>query len=109
MSTLYLIRHGQASFGAEDYDELSALGRQQARLLADYFLRAGICFDACWSGTLRRQLQTAEEIRRRYREAGRGMSRPAETEEFNEYNYEAVLRALVPLIQPGADFHCHIQ
>ncbi|MEI7538018.1 MAG: histidine phosphatase family protein, partial [Comamonadaceae bacterium] len=26
MGTLYLVRHGQASFGAADYDKLSELG-----------------------------------------------------------------------------------
>ena len=30
MGTLYLVRHGQASFGADDYDQLSPLGHQQA-------------------------------------------------------------------------------
>jgi len=26
MATIYVIRHGQASFGADDYDKLSPLG-----------------------------------------------------------------------------------
>ncbi|MEC8667907.1 MAG: histidine phosphatase family protein, partial [Pseudomonadota bacterium] len=33
MPTLYLIRHGQASFGADDYDVLSPIGHEQARAL----------------------------------------------------------------------------
>lgn len=99
MSTLYLVRHGQASFGAADYDDLSAAGRQQARLLGDFFVQSGIHFDTCWSGTLRRQQQTAREVHECYRDAGYGMPRPTETEDFNEYHYEAVLRALVPIIQ----------
>lgn len=99
MSILYLIRHGQASFGAADYDDLSAAGRQQARLLGDFMVRSGIRFDACWSGTLRRQRQTFGEVRARYQDAGQGMPRPTETADLNEYNYEAVLRTLVPVIQ----------
>ena len=98
MSNLYLIRHGQASFGAADYDDLSARGRHQASILGDFFLKAGIRFDACWSGTLRRQQQTAGEVRGRYRDAGLEMSGPTEAKAFNEYDYEAVLRALVPLV-----------
>ena len=35
MSAIHLIRHGQASFGADDYDLLSALGERQARLLGE--------------------------------------------------------------------------
>ena len=38
MSTLYMIRHGQASFGKEDYDKLSDGGLRQARILAHHFI-----------------------------------------------------------------------
>jgi broad specificity phosphatase PhoE len=99
MSTLYLIRHGQASFGKDDYDALSDRGRHQARVLGDFFLKAGIRFDACWSGTLRRQQQTIAEVRDCYLEAGHDMPLPTETAAFDEYDYEAVLRALVPRIE----------
>ncbi len=99
MSTLYLIRHGQASFGTADYDALSDRGRHQARLLGAFFLKAGIRFDACWSGTLRRQQQTIGEVRDCYLDAGRDLPLPTETAALDEYDYEAVLRALVPLIE----------
>jgi broad specificity phosphatase PhoE len=36
MSTLYMIRHGQASFGKSDYDKLSEKGERQAEYLAEY-------------------------------------------------------------------------
>jgi broad specificity phosphatase PhoE len=58
MGTLYLVRHGQASFGADDYDVLSALGHQQAKRLGEYFKTKGIVFDAALTGTLRRQTST---------------------------------------------------
>jgi len=99
MSTLYLIRHGQASFGSADYDDLSALGRRQASRVGDHFLRAGIRFDACWSGSLRRQRQTADQVRRSYRQAGDELPLLGETQALNEYDYEAVLKALVPIIE----------
>jgi len=99
MSTLYLIRHGQASFGSSDYDDLSLLGRRQARRLGNHLLTAGVRFDACWSGTLRRQRQTADEIGSCCRQAGVELPPPAQIERLNEYDYEAVLRALVPLIE----------
>ena len=57
---LYLIRHGQAGT-RENYDSLSPLGRQQARLLRDYFTQQQIQFDAVYSGSLKRQRATAEE------------------------------------------------
>ena len=62
MGTLYLVRHGQASFGADDYDVLSPLGLQQAKRLGEYFKTKGIAFDAAFSGTLQRQISTLEGI-----------------------------------------------
>ena len=62
MSTIYMIRHGQASFGKKDYDRLSDLGRRQARLLADHFARLGVRFHRIYTGTLRRHLETAEAL-----------------------------------------------
>lgn len=63
MGTLYLVRHGQASFGAADYDNLSPLGQQQSVRLGEYFRQKGLAFDAVMTGTLRRQLQTYAGIR----------------------------------------------
>lgn len=99
MSTLYLIRHGQASFGAADYDQLSTLGHRQARRLGDRFLGADIRFDACWSGTLKRQCQTAESMLARCRDAGVDLPEPEQIEALNEYQYGPVLRALIPIIE----------
>ena len=39
MAELYLVRHGQASFGAADYDRLSERGEQQSVWLGEYFAR----------------------------------------------------------------------
>ena len=62
MGTLYLVRHGQASFGADDYDVLSPLGHQQAVRLGEYFKTKGLVFDAAMTGTLQRQISTFEGI-----------------------------------------------
>jgi broad specificity phosphatase PhoE len=62
MGTLYLVRHGQASFGADDYDVLSPLGHQQAVRLGEYFKAKGLVFDAALTGTLQRQISTHEGI-----------------------------------------------
>jgi broad specificity phosphatase PhoE len=60
LSVLYLIRHGQAGT-RENYDALSDLGREQARLLGDHFRTQGIHFAAAYSGSLARQRATARE------------------------------------------------
>ncbi len=62
MGSLYLVRHGQASFGTDDYDRLSPLGQQQSRRLGEYFKSQGVCFEAALTGTLKRQQQTLARI-----------------------------------------------
>jgi broad specificity phosphatase PhoE len=59
MSAIYLIRHGQASFGAQNYDKLSELGRRQAQVVGEYLRDSGIQFDTVYSGDLSRQRETA--------------------------------------------------
>jgi len=58
MATIYLFRHGQASFGAENYDKLSPLGERQASVLGEYIAGADIKLDAAYSGGLERQKST---------------------------------------------------
>jgi len=60
MASIYVIRHGQASFGEENYDKLSTLGARQATVLGEYLRDCGIHFDATYSGDLQRQRKTAE-------------------------------------------------
>lgn len=59
MALVYLVRHGQASFGGEDYDRLSELGARQSRLLGDTLRARGLGVDVAVSGTLARQRDTA--------------------------------------------------
>lgn len=60
MSQLFLVRHGQASFLADDYDELSQLGREQARQLGEYWARCGVRVHRALAGPRRRQQDTAQ-------------------------------------------------
>jgi broad specificity phosphatase PhoE len=59
MSTVYLVRHGQASFGAADYDVLSERGHQQARVLGGAFARMQPRIEVVISGDMQRHRQTA--------------------------------------------------
>ncbi|WP_323122086.1 histidine phosphatase family protein [Burkholderia alba] len=60
MTDLFLIRHAQASFGADDYDCLSPLGERQAALLGAWFARRGRRPGRIVTGRLRRHAQTAQ-------------------------------------------------
>lgn len=98
MGTLYLVRHGQASFGADDYDQLSPLGRQQAVRLGEYWRERGERFDAVLLGTLRRHVQTLEGIA----EGLPGLPEPIALPGLNEYDSHALIRAIhtEPLQKP---------
>ena len=60
MGAIYLVRHGQASFGAAEYDALSPLGVEQAGILGAALKQRGLSFDRIVSGPMRRHRQTAE-------------------------------------------------
>ncbi len=59
MAFIYLIRHGQASLGMSNYDELSETGIEQSKVLGAELLKRGITFDKIFSGTMQRHRQTA--------------------------------------------------
>lgn len=92
MGTLYLVRHGQASFGAADYDQLSELGSRQSERLGQYWRERGLRFDAVLTGTLRRHAQTWAGIA-----AGAGYDQQVlALEGLNEYDSEAVIATIHP-------------
>ena len=92
MGTLYLVRHGQASFGAADYDQLSDLGQRQCQALGQWFAERGVQFDAVLHGTLRRHAQSVEALG-----AGHGgLPAASQWPGLNEYDSEAVIRAIHP-------------
>lgn len=62
MSELIVVRHGQASFLSGDYDQLSELGVEQARLLGEFWASRGIRASRLVVGPRRRHRQTAEAI-----------------------------------------------
>lgn len=90
MGTLYLVRHGQASFGADDYDRLSPLGMQQSVRLGEYWRAHGLRWEAVLTGTLRRHRQTWEGIAQGMGEAPEVQAWPG----LNEYDSAALIEAL---------------
>jgi broad specificity phosphatase PhoE len=112
MGTLYLVRHGQASFGADNYDLLSPLGQQQAVRLGEYFKYKGLTFEAALTGTLTRQRQTLAGICQglgtefesessapqgsSIESEGKGLGPHLLWPGLNEYDSEAVISAIHP-------------
>ena len=93
MSTLYLIRHGQAGT-RDDYDLLSNLGQQQARHLGTYWATQSIALDAVYTGSLRRQQQTAQLFAEVLREHKQTVPEIVVDERWNEFSLAIVYGGL---------------
>jgi broad specificity phosphatase PhoE len=85
MPTVLLVRHGQASFGAADYDVLSDLGREQAALTARSLAERGYRPARLVSGSLRRQRETAAAF------AALGGPEPEVEPRWDEFDADEVL------------------
>jgi broad specificity phosphatase PhoE len=96
MGILFLVRHAQASFLEQNYDKLSRLGEEQARLLGGYWAQRNIVFDRACVGPRVRQKDTATIMSVEYRKAGLEFPEPLMMPEFNEYQGEAVLELSLP-------------
>lgn len=95
MPTIYLLRHGQASFGTDDYDVLSDLGVHQARVAGAELERRELRAPLVVSGTLRRQQDTAELAAGQF-----GRELYASDARWNEFDAHELVEA--HLGQPGA-------
>ncbi len=87
MSSLTVVRHGQARPFQANSDCLSDVGEQQARALREYWTRNAIVFDEVWCGSLTRHCQTA----------ALAIDQPVRiSADWNEYDAEGILRGYPP-------------
>jgi broad specificity phosphatase PhoE len=93
MPTLHLVRHGQASFGAADYDQLSELGARQCHALGAWYAERGQRFGAVLCGTLRRHAQSLAALAAGY---AAPLPEALPWPGLNEYDSEALIRTVHP-------------
>ena len=93
MTDIYLVRHGQASFGKANYDKLSELGGQQAIWLGDYFKHRNVEFDAVFSGDMVRHHETKEGIASGIATEDYTLPEVTVNSALNEFNFQAVATA----------------
>jgi broad specificity phosphatase PhoE len=90
--SLLLVRHGQASAGAADYDCLSERGIEQCRRLGRWLAATGHRFDAVRVGAMKRHAQSAAAVAEGYAQAGGEalLPEPELDPGFNEFDHRAV-------------------
>ena len=94
MTTLLLVRHGQASFGAKNYDELSPLGHRQSEVLGAHWRATGFTADRWVAGAMTRQRSTGESA---LKALGLNAS-IGQHAGFDEYDHQGLIRSYLPVI-----------
>ena len=99
MTCIYLVRHGQASFDADDYDNLSSVGEQQAQVLGQDLARRELGFQRCWHGSMLRQQQTFQALKLAY---GAQLADAGVVPGWNEFDHHDVLGAFDPQLSTAS-------
>lgn len=88
MQEILLVRHGQASYGAADYDNLSKLGQQQSFWLGAHLQQLGFVSSLAVDGTLKRHVQTLDQVAKSL-----PITAQASDPAFSEINISAIFAA----------------
>jgi broad specificity phosphatase PhoE len=96
VSTLTLVRHGQAEQFQRESAALSSLGEAQAGKLAEFWLRNQVRFDEVHCGALPRQARTEQMVAGCFRASGQAWPDVKVDRSWNEYDAPGVLQHLVP-------------
>jgi len=104
MSHIYLIRHGQASFGAENYDRLSPLGQQQAAVVGDYFAKQGTKIAQVVHGKMSRQEETASILAKQSGFSGELICHPG----ANEFDSDSLVKHYLPILTKQSTEFCEM-
>jgi len=98
MSTIFLTRHAQASFGTDDYDRLSLIGHKQAYVAGEYLHTVG-SIDTIYSGPARRHLETAQGIAKTVRTKEGTVPAIKIDPRLNEVDTDNQFKHLVPILK----------
>ena len=96
MSSLFFVRHGQASFLQEDYDQLSPLGERQSRVLGEHWAALGMQVDRVYVGPKQRHLQTERAVASIYQAKGLPWPVPEPLPELDEHQGFEVMQHVLP-------------
>jgi broad specificity phosphatase PhoE len=109
MATVYLIRHGQAGT-RDNYDVLSELGRQQAKLLGEHLAERNVKFSAVYTGGMNRQRLTAQIVCSGLSRLGNSLPEVITDERWNEISLAEIYRGIVRrMIDESPEFACDFE
>lgn len=89
MSQIYLVRHGQASLGKANYDQLSSLGEAQASKLGEHLAQLDVLPSIIITGSMARHQQTAQGVLAAFN--GHQVKHVIDPN-WNEFDFEALIR-----------------
>lgn len=92
MAVIYLVRHGQASWGKSDYDQLSVTGIAQSKHLGGILMKRIGRPDLVIAGTMRRHKQTAEHVLTHMGISAKWQTDPG----WNEYDHQELIVRMNP-------------
>ncbi len=98
MSKIIFFRHAQASYGADNYDQLSAIGMEQSAILGQYLLTSGLQLDKVFTGPLERQKHTYQIVREQYSQQNTPLPSPIVIPELREHEGTEAVRLAMPFL-----------
>jgi broad specificity phosphatase PhoE len=105
MSVLTIVRHGQASLFASNYDQLSPVGEEQGRRLGKYWANQRLVIDDVYTGPRVRQKKSAELAGGEYQSAGLKWPEPVVLDDLDEYDLDGLANRYAPrLAKIDAEF-----
>lgn len=90
--TLLALRHGQASFGSADYDQLSEIGVTQAARFGRWLAHSTPRVDAVVCGSMRRHRQTLEAMLAQHPDGARLPAAQIDPD-LDEFDHRSVMHA----------------
>lgn len=96
--TLVFVRHAQGSLFSSNYDQLSELGKKQARLLGEHWGRRAEQFDAVFTGPAQRHRDTESLARGAAQAAGTQWPAAIVIEALDEHDAAGLMRGVIPQV-----------
>ena len=93
---LTVVRHGQASLFAADYDQLSPIGERQGQALGVYWAAQRVTIDAVYTGPRVRHRTFAELAAEAYRAQGLNWPQPVVLNELDEFDLDGMAKHCAP-------------